>query len=43
MPTLTYNRVNSVIIKNDIIVSIIHNLFNFRDTEVVISIIIVIV
>jgi len=35
-PTLTYNRENSVIIKNPIILNIIHNVFNLRDAEVVI-------
>ena len=37
MPTLTYNRANSVIIKN----AIIQNIFKLRDTEFVICIILV--
>ena len=37
--TLTYNRATSVIIKNAIILNIIHNIFNIRETEVVICII----
>jgi hypothetical protein len=37
IPTLTYNQTNSVIIKNDIILNIIHNIFNPRDTEVTVS------
>jgi hypothetical protein len=32
MPTLTYNRANSVIIKNAIILNIIQNIFKLRDT-----------
>jgi hypothetical protein len=39
MPTITYT--NSVIIKNTIILNIIHNIFNLRDTEVVICILLV--
>ena len=35
-PTLTHNRANIVIIKNTIILNIIYNVFNLRDTEVVI-------
>jgi lipoprotein signal peptidase len=42
MPTLTYNRANSVIIKNVIMLNIIHNIFNLLDTEVVVCIILVI-
>jgi hypothetical protein len=34
MSTLTYYQENSVIIKNAIILIIIHNIFNLRDTEV---------
>jgi hypothetical protein len=34
MSTPTHNRANSVI-KYDIILNIIHNIFNLRDTEVV--------
>ena len=34
MFTLTYNRANSVIIKNAIILNIIYNIFDVRDTEV---------
>ena len=41
MPSLTYNRANSVIIKNVIMLNIIHNIFNLLDTEVVICIILV--
>ena len=41
MPNFAYNRANSVIIKNAIILYIIHNIFNVRDTEVVICIILV--
>ena len=37
--TLTYNRTNSVIIKNAIILNIMHNIFNLLDREVVICII----
>ena len=37
MPTLTYNRANYVIIKNSITLNIIHNIFNLRDTEVVMN------
>jgi hypothetical protein len=33
-PTLTYNRENIVIFKNPIILNIMHNMFNLRDTEV---------
>ena len=35
--TITYNQANSVIIKNAIILNIIHNIFNLCDTEVVIG------
>ena len=35
MPTVTYNWANNVIINNVIILNIIHNIFNRRDTEVV--------
>jgi hypothetical protein len=31
LPNLTYNRANIVIIKNAIILNIIHNIFNLRD------------
>ena len=41
MSTLTYNRANSVIIKNAIILNIIQNIFKLRDTEFVICIILV--
>ena len=34
-PTLTYNRANSVIIKNAIILNTMHNICYLRDTEVV--------
>jgi hypothetical protein len=37
MSSITYNQENSVIIKNAIILNIIHNIFNLRDTEVVIG------
>ena len=36
MPTLTYNWVNSAIIKKYLILNIIHSTFNLRETEVVI-------
>jgi hypothetical protein len=32
----TYNRANSVVIKNNIILNIKHNISHLRDTEVVI-------
>jgi hypothetical protein len=35
MPTPGYNRAKSVIIKNAIILNIMHDIFNIRDTEVV--------
>ena len=41
MSTLTYNQENSVITKNTIILNIIHNIFNLRDTEVVVCILII--
>ena len=41
MSTLTYNQANSVITKNTIILNIIHNIFNLRDTEVVVCILII--
>jgi hypothetical protein len=41
MTTLTYNRANGVFIKNGIIMNIIYNTFNFRDTEIVICILLV--
>jgi len=41
MTTTTYNRANNVIIKNAIILNIIHNIFYVRDTEVVICIVLV--
>ena len=31
--TLTHNRTNSVLIKNAILLNIIHNTFNLRDTD----------
>jgi len=34
IPTLTYNRENSIIIENAIILNMIHNIFNLLDTEV---------
>jgi hypothetical protein len=34
LPALTYNRAESVIIKNAMILTIIHNIFNLRDTQV---------
>ena len=37
MSSITYNQENSVIIKNAIILNIMHNIFNLRDTEVVIG------
>ena len=39
MPTLAYNRANSVIIKNSIIFKIMHDIFNLCDIEVVICIV----
>jgi hypothetical protein len=36
MTTFTYNGVNSIQIKNAIILNIIYDMFNLRDTEVVI-------
>ena len=39
--TLTYNRAKCFIIKNPIILNIIHNIFKLRDIEVVIYIILV--
>ena len=39
MPNLTYNWVSSVVIKNALILNIIHNIFNLRNTEVGIGII----
>ena len=41
MTIFTYNRENIVIIKNAIILSIVHNIFNLRDTEFGICIILV--
>jgi len=41
--TLTNNRANSVITKNSVILNIIHNKFNIRNTEVVICIMFVLV
>jgi hypothetical protein len=41
MPTLTCNLANNVIIKNAIILNIIDNISNFRDAEVVICVILV--
>ena len=38
-PTLSYKRVSTIIIKNAIILNTIHNIFNLRDTEVVICMI----
>jgi hypothetical protein len=38
MPSLTYNRENNIIIKNDIISNIKNTIFNLRDTDVVICI-----
>jgi len=35
MPTPGYNRAKSVIIKNAIILNIMHDIFNNRETEVV--------
>ena len=35
MPTLTYNRPKNVIIKQVLILNIMYNIFNIRDTEVV--------
>ena len=35
MPTPGYNRAKSVIIKNAILLNIMHDIFNIRDTEVV--------
>ena len=41
MPALTYNQANSTITKNAIILNIIHNIFNLRDTEVVVCILLI--
>jgi len=41
MPTLTYNRASRVIKENATILNIIHNIFNLRDTEVVICMLLV--
>ena len=41
MLTFTYNQENSVIIKNIIFLNIKHNIFNLRETAVVICIILV--
>jgi hypothetical protein len=41
MPTLAYSKATSVIIKNAIILNSMQNIFNLRDTEVVICIILV--
>ena len=38
MPSLTYNRENNIIIKNDIILNIHNTIFNLRDTDAVICI-----
>jgi hypothetical protein len=38
MPTLTYNKANRILIKNAIILNIIHKIFNIRDKDVVICI-----
>jgi hypothetical protein len=38
MPSLTYNRENNIIIKNDIISKIKNTILNLRDTDVVICI-----
>jgi len=37
LPTLTYSYANSVMIKNAIMLNIIHNIFDLRDTEVIIQ------
>ena len=42
MTTLTYNQVDSIIIKTAMILNIIHNMLNLRDTEVTICIILVV-
>jgi predicted transcriptional regulator len=41
MSTLTYNQANSIITKNAIILNIIHNIFNLRDTEIDVYILII--
>jgi hypothetical protein len=41
MPTFTYNGVDSVVIKNAIILNIIHNIFNLREAEVIICLILI--
>ena len=38
MPTITYNRVNRVIIKNGLILNSIHNIFNHCETKAAICI-----
>ena len=35
MSTLTYNLANIIIMMNAIILNIMHNIFNIRDTEIV--------
>ena len=41
MPSLTYNQANIVIIKNAMILNIMHDIINIRGTEVVICIMLV--
>jgi hypothetical protein len=41
IPTITYNRASIIIIKNAIILNIIHNIFNHRDTQDVICILVI--
>jgi hypothetical protein len=38
MPSLTYNRENNIIIKNDIILNIKNTIFYLRNTDVIICI-----
>jgi len=42
IPTPTYNLANIVPTKNAIILDIMHTIFNIRDTEIVICIILII-
>ena len=39
--TLTYNRANSILLKNTITLKMMHDIFNLHDTEVIICIILI--
>jgi hypothetical protein len=41
LPTLTYNWVSSLVIKNALILNFINNIFNLRSTKIVMRIILV--